>query len=150
MPEEKKLSRSRALAAKVLYSAFSILRDSGKEMPMRDLMGRVKQDVDLDEWGKVGDVREILTFSWKSSPNNRFESDVKRLAPFHVAQAERSRRLRRRECRVERNLTICSRRKRREQIVRAETAPCAAPPLLLEENGELIDNPFTIENTVNL
>ena len=39
--------------------------------------------------GKVRDVREILTFSWTSSPNNRFESDVKRLAPFHAAQAER-------------------------------------------------------------
>ena len=39
-------------------------------------------------WEKVGDVREILTFSWTFSPNNRFESDVKRLAPFHAAQAE--------------------------------------------------------------
>ena len=38
-------------------------------------------------WGKLGDVREISTFSWTSSPNNRFESDVKRLAPFQAAQA---------------------------------------------------------------
>lgn len=52
MANEKKLSRSRALAAKVLYAALSILRDSGKEMPMRDLMSRVEQEVDLDTWDK--------------------------------------------------------------------------------------------------
>lgn len=52
MTEEKKLSRSRALASKVIFSALSILRDSGKEMPMRDLMARVEQDVDLDDWDK--------------------------------------------------------------------------------------------------
>lgn len=52
MTEEKKLSRSRALAAKVIFSALSILRDSGKEMPMRDLMARVEQDVDLVDWDK--------------------------------------------------------------------------------------------------
>jgi hypothetical protein len=48
MANEKKLSRSQALAAKILYAALSILRDSGKEMPMRDLMSRVEQEVDLD------------------------------------------------------------------------------------------------------
>ncbi len=52
MANEKKLSRSRALATKVLYAALSILRDSGKEMPMRDLMSRVEQKVDLDTWDK--------------------------------------------------------------------------------------------------
>jgi len=52
MVEGKKLSRSRALAAKVIYAALSILRDSGKEMPMRDLMARVKEQVDFDEWDK--------------------------------------------------------------------------------------------------
>lgn len=52
MANEKKLPRSKALAAKVLYAALSILRDSGKEMPMRDLMSRVEQEVDLDNWDK--------------------------------------------------------------------------------------------------
>jgi hypothetical protein len=74
------------------------------------------------------------------NPNKGMHADPKSLAAFGPGDARRSRRLRRRECRVERNLTICSRRKRREQIVRAETALCAAPPPLLEENGELIDN----------
>ena len=52
MANEKKISRSRALATKVLYAALSILRDSGKEMPMRDLMSRVEQEVDLENWDK--------------------------------------------------------------------------------------------------
>jgi len=63
------------------------------------------------------------------------------LCSIRSSQAGRSRRLRRRECRVERNLTICSRRKRREQIVRAEIPLRGTAPPLLEENGELIDNP---------
>lgn len=52
MANEKKLSRLRALAAKVTYAALSILRDNGKEMPMRELMSRVEQEVDLEEWDK--------------------------------------------------------------------------------------------------
>jgi restriction system protein len=49
---QKKLPRSRALAAKVIYSALSILRDNDKEMPMRELMRKVEKDVKLDEWDK--------------------------------------------------------------------------------------------------
>jgi restriction system protein len=52
MTEKTKLSRSRTLAAKLIYSALSILRDNGKEMPMRDLMARVEQNVELDDWDK--------------------------------------------------------------------------------------------------
>jgi len=40
------------------------------------------------------------------------------------------------------NLPICSRRKRREQIVRAEIPLRGTPPPLLKENGELIGNPL--------
>jgi restriction system protein len=49
---QKKLSPSRALAAKVIYTAFSILRDNAKEMPMRELMARVEKTIDLDKWAK--------------------------------------------------------------------------------------------------
>lgn len=52
MANKKKPARSMALAAKVLYEALSILRDSGREMPMRDLMSRVEQKVVLDDWDK--------------------------------------------------------------------------------------------------
>ena len=36
MNDQKKPSRSLALAVKLIYAALSILRDSGKEMRMRD------------------------------------------------------------------------------------------------------------------
>ena len=52
MSAQKKLPRSRSLAAKLIYSALSILRDNGKEMPMRELMSKVENDVTLDEWDK--------------------------------------------------------------------------------------------------
>jgi len=52
MTDQKKLSPSRALAAKVIYAGLSILRDSGKELPMRDLMEKVEKKVDLDKWAK--------------------------------------------------------------------------------------------------
>jgi restriction system protein len=70
MSNDKKLSRSRTLAAKLIYAALSILRDNGKEMPMRDLLSKVGQRVELDDWDKVryeksGSVRweSILHFS---------------------------------------------------------------------------------------
>jgi restriction system protein len=53
MSNDKKPSRSRALAAKLIYSALSILRDNGKEMPIRDLLSKVGQRVELDDWDKV-------------------------------------------------------------------------------------------------
>lgn len=53
MSNNKKLSRSRALAAKLIYQALSILRDHGKEMPMRELMTQVEQQVELEEWDKA-------------------------------------------------------------------------------------------------
>ena len=52
MSNEKKLSRSRALAAKVIYAAFTILRDNGKEMPMRDIIPLIEQRVDFETWDK--------------------------------------------------------------------------------------------------
>lgn len=52
MPNEKKLAPSRALAAKVIHAALSILRDNGKEMPMRDLMAKVERTVKLDDWAR--------------------------------------------------------------------------------------------------
>jgi len=52
MTNQKKFSPSRALAAKVIYAGLSILRDNGKELPMRDLMEKVEKKVDLDKWAK--------------------------------------------------------------------------------------------------
>lgn len=52
MTSEKDLSRSRALAAKVIHAALSILRDNGKEMPVRDLIAKVEKNCKLDEWAR--------------------------------------------------------------------------------------------------
>ena len=49
----KKLGPARALAVKVIYSALSILRDHGKQMPGRDLIKMVEQQVNLDDWAKA-------------------------------------------------------------------------------------------------
>jgi restriction system protein len=52
MTSNKKLSPTRALAAKVIYAGLSILRENGKELPIRDLMEKVRKQVDLDAWAK--------------------------------------------------------------------------------------------------
>jgi restriction system protein len=52
MTNTKKMSPTRALAAKVIYAGLSILRDNGKELPVRDLMEKVQKTVSLDAWAK--------------------------------------------------------------------------------------------------
>jgi restriction system protein len=52
MTSPKKLSPTRVLAAKVIYAGLSILRDNGKELPVRDLMEKVEKTVSLDAWAK--------------------------------------------------------------------------------------------------
>ncbi len=52
MATYKELSKSRALAARLVYAALRILKDNGKEMPMRELMSRIEKEVELDEWAK--------------------------------------------------------------------------------------------------
>jgi restriction system protein len=52
MSSERKLPPSRVLAAKVIHAALSILRDNGKEMPMRDLFARIEKSVELDDWAR--------------------------------------------------------------------------------------------------
>jgi len=53
MSDNRKLSRSRSLAARLIYASLSILRDNGKEMPLRDLLAKVEQQVELDDWDKA-------------------------------------------------------------------------------------------------
>lgn len=52
MRNDRKLAPSRALAAKVIHAALSILRDNGKEMPIRDLLAKVEKVVKLDDWAR--------------------------------------------------------------------------------------------------
>jgi len=52
MKEASKLSRSFSLGAKTIYAAMKILKESGREMPMRELITRVEKQVELDSWAK--------------------------------------------------------------------------------------------------
>ena len=52
MENTKKLSKSHALAAKVMYAAFKILKENGNELLMRDLMERIEKEVELDAWDR--------------------------------------------------------------------------------------------------
>jgi restriction system protein len=52
MTENKKLSPTKALAAKLIYAALTILHDNEKEMPMRELVEKIENTVELNEWEK--------------------------------------------------------------------------------------------------
>lgn len=49
----EKLSRSRELAAKVIFAAFQILKDSGSQAPGRDVIAQVEKRIHLDDWAKA-------------------------------------------------------------------------------------------------
>jgi len=48
-----KLSRSRELAAKVIYAALQILKEKGGEAPGREVLAEVEKRVSLDDWAKA-------------------------------------------------------------------------------------------------
>ncbi len=50
MKNDDKPSPSRELGAKVIHAALSILRDNGKEMPLRGLRAKIEETVKLDSW----------------------------------------------------------------------------------------------------
>jgi len=64
MAKTKDLSRSRALAAKVIYAALKTLKDTGGELPGKEVIAQVSKTVQLDPWDqetyeKSGYVRWI-------------------------------------------------------------------------------------------
>lgn len=50
---EKSVSRSRALAKKLIFNAFSVLKENGKEMHGRELINLLEKKVELDDWAKA-------------------------------------------------------------------------------------------------
>lgn len=48
----KKLSKSKALAAKVIYAAFQILKENNGEMNGRHIIEKIANRVEFDEWAK--------------------------------------------------------------------------------------------------
>jgi restriction system protein len=53
MPEDVKMSKSLSLATKVIFAAMTILKENGRELPMRELMNKVERRVELDSWAKA-------------------------------------------------------------------------------------------------
>ena len=49
----QKLSRSRELAAKVIFAALQILKEKGGEAPGRDVIAEVERRIPLDDWAKA-------------------------------------------------------------------------------------------------
>ena len=49
---EKKLSKSKALAAKVIHAVLQVLKDKGGELVGREVVNEVGRSVELDEWAK--------------------------------------------------------------------------------------------------
>lgn len=50
---KERLSRSRELAAKVIYTALQILKEKGGQAPGRDVVAEVEKRVPLDEWARA-------------------------------------------------------------------------------------------------
>ena len=48
-----KLSRSRELAAKVIFAALQILKEKGGEAPGREVLAEVEKSVHLDDWART-------------------------------------------------------------------------------------------------
>jgi restriction system protein len=50
MPNDNQWTRNQAFEGKLIRAALSILRDNGKEMPMRDLVPKVEEIVKPEDW----------------------------------------------------------------------------------------------------
>lgn len=51
--EEKPLSPSKAVAAKTIYEAFKILKAEGGELPGKEVVNRIRQNVQFNDWEKA-------------------------------------------------------------------------------------------------
>ncbi len=52
MSEKNTSAPSWVLGTKVIYAGLTILRENGKELPMRELLAKIEKKVTLDEWAK--------------------------------------------------------------------------------------------------
>ena len=50
---QEKLSRSKEIAAKVIFAAFQILKEKGGEAPGREVIAEIEQRVQLDDWANA-------------------------------------------------------------------------------------------------
>jgi len=59
------LSRTRALAAKVIFAAFQVLKEGGGQAPGREVIAEVEKRVPLDDWARA---------TYEKSRNVRWQS----------------------------------------------------------------------------
>jgi restriction system protein len=59
------LSRSRALASKVIFAAFIILKEKGGQAPGREVVAEVENRIELDDWAK-GTYEKSGYVRWQS------------------------------------------------------------------------------------
>lgn len=52
MHSEKDLSPSRAIAVELIFAAFSVLKENGNQIFMKDLFSEIEKRVVLSEWSK--------------------------------------------------------------------------------------------------
>jgi hypothetical protein len=52
LKQEKELSRSATIAAKTLFAALSILKDNGKEMAISNLLKRMEEKLEFNDYEK--------------------------------------------------------------------------------------------------
>jgi len=50
--ENRKLSRSHGLAAKLIFTAFNILKENGGQLSGRELIEKIRDNLTLDDWAK--------------------------------------------------------------------------------------------------
>jgi restriction system protein len=60
-----KLSRSRELAAKVMFAALQILKEKGSQAPGKDVIAEVEKRVPLDDWAR-GTYKKSGYIRWQS------------------------------------------------------------------------------------
>jgi len=70
MPNDNQWTRNQTFEGKLLRAALSILRDKGKEMPMRDLVPEIEEIVKPEDWAlkrfPSGAVKWKITLSFAS------------------------------------------------------------------------------------
>ena len=71
MPNDNQWTRNQTFEGKLLRAALSILRDKGKEMPMRDLVPEIEEIVKPEDWAlkrfPSGAVQWKITLSFVSA-----------------------------------------------------------------------------------
>lgn len=65
MQTQKDLSKSRALAAKVIYTTFQLLKDAGGQLPVQTIVEEIPKKLKLNDW-ELGTYKKTGNVRWES------------------------------------------------------------------------------------